>query len=116
MSEEILDKNPATQIKKRKISKTLPDILSVQEVEDILRKIDTSTHLGKRDFALLELLYSCGLRVSEMCALKRIDIMDSSKMIRVRGKGAKERLVPIGKKAIKALEDYFKHSLSLIHI
>ena len=110
MSEEILDKNPATQLKKWIISKTLPDILSVQEVDDILNQIDTSTHLGKRDFALLELLYSCGLRVSEMCALKRIDIMDSSEMIRVRGKGSKERLVPIGKKAIKALDDYFRYS------
>ena len=108
--EEIVNENPAVNIKRKKIPQTLPNVLSVEEVEEILGNIDTESVLGKRDLALLEILYSCGLRVSEACTLIGIDILQDSEMIRVRGKGNKERLVPLGPRAIKKLDQYLKYS------
>ena len=108
--EEILNENPAVHIKRRKIPQTLPNVLSVEEVEEILDNIDTKSVLGKRDLALLEILYSCGLRVSEACTLRGIDILQNSEIIRVRGKGNKERLVPMGPKAMKKLDQYLQYS------
>ena len=108
--EEIVNENPAVNIKRKKIPQTLPNVLSVEEVEEILGNIDTESVLGKRDLALLEILYSCGLRVSEACTLIGIDILQDLEMIRVRGKGNKERLVPLGPRAIKKLDQYLKYS------
>ena len=108
--EEIVNENPAVNIKRKKIPQTLPNVLSVEEVEGILGNIDTESALGKRDLALLEILYSCGLRVSEACTLRGIDILQDSEMIRVRGKGDKERLVPMGPRAIKKMDQYLKYS------
>ena len=108
--EEIVNENPAVHIKRRKIPQTLPNVLSVEEVEEILDNIDTESVLGKRDLALLEILYSCGLRVSEACTLIGIDILQDLEMIRVRGKGNKERLVPLGPRAIKKLDQYLQYS------
>jgi integrase/recombinase XerD len=108
--EEILSENPAVHIKRKKIPQTLPNVLSVEEVDEILENIDTNSDLGKRDLALLEILYSCGLRVSEACTLRGIDILFEAEMIRVRGKGKKERLVPIGLRAMNALNQYLKHT------
>ena len=108
--EEIVNENPAVNIKQKKIPQTLPNVLSVEEVEEILGNIDTESVLGKRDLALLEILYSCGLRVSEACTLIGIDILQDLEMIRVRGKGNKERLVPLGPRAIKKLDQYLKYS------
>jgi len=108
--EEILNENPAVHIKRRKIPQTLPNVLSVEEVEEILGNIDTESILGKRDLALLEILYSCGLRVSEACTLRGIDILQNSEIIRVRGKGNKERLVPMGPRAMEILDQYLLYS------
>ena len=108
--EEIVNENPAVSIKRRKIPQTLPNVLSVEEVEEILDNIDTESILGKRDLALLEILYSCGLRVSEACTLRGIDILQDSEMIRVRGKGNKERLVPMGPRAMEKLDQYLQYS------
>jgi len=83
-------------------------------VEEILDNIDTESVLGKRDLALLEILYSCGLRVSETCTLRGIDILQDSEMIRVRGKGNKERLVPIGPRAMKILDQYLQYSRPML--
>ena len=112
--EEIVNENPAVSIKRRKIPQTLPNVLSVEEVEEILDNIDTESVLGKRDLALLEILYSCGLRVSESCTLRGIDILQDSEMIRVRGKGNKERLVPIGSRAIKILDQYLQYARPML--
>jgi len=109
-SENILSENPNTNIKRRKIPQTLPNVLTVEEVEEIIGRIDTNSVLGLRDSALLELLYSCGLRVSEACILRGIDFLQDIEMIRVRGKGKKERLVPIGPKAMKVLNQYILYS------
>ena len=112
--EEIVNENSAVSIKRRKIPQTLPNVLSVKEVEDILDNIDTESVLGKRDLALLEILYSCGLRVSETCTLRGIDILQDSEMVRVRGKGNKERLVPIGPRAMKILDQYLQYSRPML--
>ena len=112
--EEIVNENPAVNIKRRKIPQTLPNVLSVEEVEEILDNIDTESVLGKRDLALLEILYSCGLRVSESCTLRGIDILQDSEMIRVRGKGNKERLVPIGSRAMKILDQYLQYARPML--
>ncbi len=108
--EEILSKNPTVNVNKRKIPQTLPNVLTVEEVEEILENVDTESHLGKRDLALLEILYSCGLRVSEVCTLRGIDILQDSEMIRVRGKGDKERMVPMGPRAMEKMDLYLKYS------
>lgn len=94
-----IDASPAEFITAPKSSRTLPDVLSVEEVERIIRSTDTTTVKGRRDRAMLELMYSCGLRVSELISLKLGDLCFGEGYIRVTGKGDKQRLVPIGKVA-----------------
>lgn len=84
----------------------LPEVLSVAEVEHLLQQPDVSTPQGIRDRAILEVLYSCGVRVSELCQLRLGDIFAAEQLLRVRGKGAKERLVPIGSIALEWLQRY----------
>jgi integrase/recombinase XerD len=83
-------------------------------VERLLEQPDTSLPLGVRDRAILELLYSCGLRVSELCALRLADLFRTEELLRVRGKGSKERLVPIGKPALQWLERYLQEVRPLL--
>ena len=94
-----IEASPAEFISAPKSSRTLPDVLSVDEVERIIRSTDTTTVKGRRDRAMLELMYSCGLRVSELISLKLGDIFFGEGYIRVMGKGSKQRLVPIGRVA-----------------
>jgi integrase/recombinase XerD len=89
-----------------KLRKKLPDTLSVEDIEKILEAVDISQKAGIRDRAILETLYGCGLRVSELIGLKQRDIIYESEIIRVFGKGSKERFVPIGRTAIKWIEEY----------
>jgi integrase/recombinase XerD len=97
-----------------KVSKGLPIVLNVNEVEKILDCPDTSTKLGLRDKALIEMFYACGLRVSELINLKVGDLFFNEEVIRVFGKGSKERLVPIGSSAIKWIEQYLNKSRPLL--
>ena len=94
-----IESSPAEFISAPKSSRTLPDILSVDEVERIIGSVDTSTDKGLRDKAMLELMYSCGLRVTELISLKLSDLFFGEGYIRVLGKGNKQRLVPIGRVA-----------------
>ena len=94
-----IESSPAEFISAPKSSRTLPDILSIDEVERIISSIDTSTDKGLRDRAMLELMYSCGLRVTELISLKLSDLFFGEGYIRVLGKGNKQRLVPIGRVA-----------------
>lgn len=87
-----------------KVWQLIPDVLSQEEIGRILLQPDLETIQGLRDRAILEILYSCGIRVSELCNLKLYDVDDIA--IRVQGKGGKERVVPIGSPAIKALDNY----------
>lgn len=98
--------NFALMLDKPKISKNLPKVLSVQQVENLLGAIDTSTPLGKRDDALFELIYSCGLRISEACTLLISHLHMKEGFILVHGKGDKERIVPFGETAHHKLEIY----------
>ncbi len=85
----------------------IPDVLSVQEIDLLISSIDMTKDEGQRDRAILETLYSCGLRVSELCHLKLSDLFLREGFIRVHGKGKKERLVPISERAIQELELWF---------
>jgi integrase/recombinase XerC len=104
--EGIIEKNPAKMVATPKGGKDLPRALSVDEAFRLLDAPDTSEPLGCRDGAILELLYSSGLRVGELTALNLEDLDLGGGMVRVMGKGGKERMVPIGSKAIEALSSY----------
>ena len=113
-SNAYIEINPMQKIAAPKVSKGLPNVLNINEIEGILSQPDTSKKLGLRDKALLETFYACGLRVSELTNLKISDMFLSEEMIRVFGKGSKERFVPIGSSAIKWIEEYLKSSRPLL--
>ena len=98
--------NPCDKVDSPKLGRYLPSVLSQEEVTAILTSVDTGSWQGKRNRAILEVLYSCGLRVSEAVTLKISNIYMKEGYIRVIGKGNKERLVPIGDVAVEALADY----------
>lgn len=98
--------NPCDSIDSPKLGRYLPDVLSVEEVADIMDSVDLSTWQGYRDRAILEVLYGCGIRVSEVVGLRLSMIYTEQGIVRVIGKGNKERLVPIGEIAIDALAAY----------
>ena len=100
--------NPCDKVEGPKLGRYLPDTLSVDEVVSIIEAVDTSTWLGKRDKALLEVLYGCGLRVSEAVGLKLNLLYMDEGFVRVIGKGDKERLVPIGEVASDAITAYLE--------
>lgn len=105
--EGAVKKNPCDGVDAPKISRYLPEVLSVQEVDDIISSVDTSTPTGLRDRAILEVLYGCGLRVSEAVNLKISDIYSKEGFLRIVGKGDKERIVPLGEMAAEALDAWF---------
>lgn len=100
---QILDFNPILGLEQPKLSQRLPKVLSIEEVEIILK-----SKLSKRDKAIIELMYAAGLRVSELCSLELQNIDLNSKYVRCIGKGSKERIIPIGNKAVKAIQEYLK--------
>ena len=104
--EEIIDKDPMTLIEGPKLGRKLPDTLDYHEIEKLLEAIDQSTPEGQRNRAIIETLYSCGLRVSELVDLKLTNLYRDVGFMRVIGKGDKERLVPIGKDALKYIDIY----------
>ena len=99
--------DPTELIKSPKIGMHLPDVLTLQEIDDIINSIDLSKKEGQRNRAMIEVLYSCGLRVSELCCLRMSDLYLHEQFIRITGKGDKQRLVPISERAIAELEAYF---------
>ena len=106
--ENLVQQNPSQLLDAPKPSRKLPVVLAVEEVNRILGVIDTAKPLGRRDLAILEVLYSAGVRVSELCDLRMIDLVLDSDMIRVTGKGNKERFVPIGPRAQECINNYLK--------
>jgi integrase/recombinase XerD len=98
--------DPTAQIQAPKQGRYLPNVLTPHEVEQLLQAPDTSTPLGKRDAALIEMLYATGLRASELVALTLGDVQTTAGYVKVRGKGGKERLVPVGEMAVVQLDDY----------
>ncbi len=107
--EHISTNDPTTLLDAPKLKRTLPDTLSFDEIEDIIAQIDLSKPEGGRNKAMLEMLYSCGLRVSELVNLKISQLYFDLGFIRVLGKGDKERLVPVGSSAMKYVKIYLKN-------
>ena len=101
--------DPAEYLENPKLPKKLPDVLTVQDMAAILAQPDMATSLGFRDRAMLELLYAAGLRVSELITLKVFDLDAQAGILRVFGKGSKERLVPIHFMAQEILDNYIKN-------
>jgi len=108
--EKIIDENPALVINNPKIPKKLPDVLSEKEISSIIGAIEESSQFYQRDRSMIEMLYSCGIRVSELCSLEMSNLFLEDDLIRVMGKGNKERLLPIGGRAKEYLNDYLIHS------
>lgn len=106
LTEQITSTNPTELLEAPKLKRALPDVLSFEEIENIITEIDLSTPEGGRNKAMLETLYSCGLRVTELVNLKLSCLYLDVGFIRVTGKGDKERLVPIGSDAIKYINIY----------
>ncbi len=108
--EEVLKDDPLALVEMPKLGRHLPDFLSYPEIEQLLAAIDLSSNEGHRNRAMIEMLYSSGLRVSELVNLKINQLHLDMRFLRVIGKGNKERLVPIGREAIKFLETYLNES------
>jgi integrase/recombinase XerD len=103
-----LDSNPARLLDGPKLPQRLPQLLSIQEVEALLSQPDCSTRLGFRDRTILEVMYGAGLRVSEACSLKPLDFDPQMGILRIWGKGSKERLVPLHTRAQEILSTYLE--------
>lgn len=106
--EGYIEEDPAATIESPKFRRSLPQFLSLEEVERVLQQPDTSSMLGLRDKAMIELMYSCGLRVSELCRLRVSDVQMGEGSVRCVGKGDKERLIPVGRRGLSAVEAYYR--------
>jgi integrase/recombinase XerD len=107
--DDVIDVAPTDLIEAPKQARKIPDVLTVEEVDALFAAIDLSQIQGLRNRAILEVLYACGLRVSELINLKRSNLYFHEGYITVIGKGNKERLVPIGSDAVKYLKMYLEH-------
>ncbi|MFN0110791.1 MAG: tyrosine recombinase XerC [Blastocatellia bacterium] len=104
--EGVMEMNPAKLVASPRVERTLPKHLTIEQMIRFIETPDTETLLGKRDRAMLELLYASGLRVSEMVGLNLTDVDFPNQTVRVKGKGRKERIVPFGNHALTALQNY----------
>jgi integrase/recombinase XerD len=105
--EDYLQADPSELLESPQIGFHLPEILTLDEIDLLIESIDLSTNEGQRNRTILETLYSCGLRVSELCNLKLSDLYLEEGFIKVDGKGSKQRLIPISPRAIRELQLYF---------
>jgi integrase/recombinase XerD len=110
LADDLITNDPAANIESPKVYRTLPHFLSVAEVERLLAQPDVATPAGLRDKAMIELMYSTGLRVSELCGLPLSDIEINHGSLRCTGKGDKERMVPVGRKALDTVASYLRES------
>lgn len=104
--EELIALDPTEQLESPKINRKLPDVLNIVEINSLIAAIDASKPDGMRNKAILEVLYGCGLRVTELITLRISDVNSTEEYIRVIGKGDKERIVPIGETALKFIAIY----------
>lgn len=100
------EENPSSLLEAPRLGRKLPVVLSIEEIDTLISVIDLSKKDGHRNQAIIETLYGCGLRVSELVNLKMTDVFSEEGFVRVKGKGDKERLVPISKTALTAIEHY----------
>ncbi len=108
MLEDLLEESPAAIIEGPKLARYIPEVLSVNEIQRIIDVIDMSDPLGQRNRAIVETLYACGLRVTELLDLQLTNLFFDEEFIRVIGKGNKERLIPIGDEAVKHIKLYIE--------
>ena len=113
MLDHYIEDNPTELLEAPNIGLKLPIVLSIEEIDSILSVIDVSTPEGTRNYAIIETLYSCGLRVSELTNLKFSDLYFDEGFIRVEGKGSKQRLVPISEIAIQKIKNYLPYRKQL---
>ncbi len=106
LEEDHLQINPAELIEGPRQGRKLPDTLSLEDIDRLLDAIDLSAPMGQRDRAIIEVLYGCGLRVTELCQLKLNQVHADLGFLRIIGKGNKERLVPIGRSALRHMQLY----------
>ncbi len=114
--ENIITKNPCSLLETPRMGRKLPEVLSLKEIDNILNAINLATPEGHRNKAIIETLYSCGLRVSELTGLKLSDIFRKEGFIRITGKGDKQRIVPIGEKALHEIDLYVQHQRNKLKI
>ncbi len=114
LTNNYITENPIEKVPPPKLAKNLPQVLSIYEVEKILSAPNVEDKLGLRDKAVLETFYACGLRVSELISLKLSDLFFDEEIIRVFGKGSKERIIPIGSSAINWINEYLIKSRPLL--
>ena len=108
-----IDEDPASQLEMPQTGRHLPEVLTVEEIDAMLSSIDLSTAEGQRNRAILEVLYSCGLRVSELVGLRLSQLYLQDEYICVEGKGNKQRLVPISQQAVREIERYMSDRVTL---
>ncbi len=114
VKEKVLASSPLDEIEGPKREKRLPLFLSYPQIENLFSQPDTTLYLGLRDRAILELFYSSGLRLSELAALNRLDLDRGQLLLRVRGKGKKERIVPVTKCAMEWILSYLEHPIRFL--
>ncbi|MGD9678055.1 MAG: site-specific tyrosine recombinase XerD [Vulcanibacillus sp.] len=114
LRDRYIDKDPSQNLESPKIEKRLPKVLSIVQVEELLEAPNTSTVIGNRDKAMLELLYATGIRVSELVSLDVKDVNMNMGLIKCIGKGSKERIVPLGSLAIKSISQYIDKGLPFL--
>lgn len=102
----VLEDDPSREIQRPKLDRPIPKFLTYEQVKDFLALPDLTSYLGMRDRVIMEVLYSTGIRISELCALDRSDFQKSQRLLKVRGKGKQERTVPLTKLSMKWLQDY----------
>lgn len=105
--EDYIRQDPTELLESPQIGRYLPDVMTVEEIDRLIGAIDRMSREGQRNRAILETLYSCGLRVSELCNLKLSDLYLKEGFVKVEGKGSKQRLVPVSSRAVNELENYF---------
>lgn len=105
--DDFLEADPSELLESPQVGLHLPEVLTIEEIDNLIESIDLSTKEGQRNRTILETLYSCGLRVSELCNLKISDLYLEEGFIKVEGKGNKQRLIPISPRAIRELQLYF---------
>jgi integrase/recombinase XerD len=108
LMEGYIEEDPAATVESPKFRRSLPQFLSLDEVERVLQQPDVSTMVGLRDKAMIELMYSCGLRVSELCGVRVSDLQMDEGCLRCVGKGDKERIVPVGRRALETVRTYYE--------
>jgi len=108
LGEGEVEADPTDRLESPRASRSLPEVLTIDEMEAILDAVEADRRFAFRDLAMLEVMYACGLRVSELTGLKVRDVLPEESMLRVLGKGSKERIVPLGDRAIHAVQRYLR--------